>query len=65
MFAARTLAGLAAGNIGMVQAIIADRVKPSERVRYIGLFGTAIGTGFVADWSRAHGADVAGPHGAC
>ena len=48
MFAARILAGLAAGNTGVVQAIIADRVASAERARYMGLFGAAIGTGFVA-----------------
>ncbi len=48
MFAARVFAGLAAGNTGVIQAMIADRVKPKERARYMGLFGAAIGTGFVA-----------------
>ena len=48
MFAARILAGLAAGNTGVIQAIIADRVASHERTRYMGLFGAAIGTGFVA-----------------
>ena len=47
MFAARILAGLAAGNTGVIQAMIADRVNPKERARYMGLFGAAIGTGFV------------------
>ena len=48
MFAARILAGLAAGNTGVIQAIIADRGASAERARYMGLFGAAIGTGFVA-----------------
>ena len=48
MFAARILAGLAAGNTGVIQAIIADRVKADERAKYMGLLGAAIGTGFVA-----------------
>ena len=48
MFAARILAGLAAGNTGVIQAMIADRVNSRERARYMGLFGAAIGTGFVA-----------------
>jgi MFS family permease len=48
MFAARILAGLAAGNTGVIQAIIADRVASDERARYMGLFGAAVGTGFVA-----------------
>ena len=48
MFAARILAGLAAGNTGVIQAMIADRVAAKDRARYMGLFGAAIGTGFVA-----------------
>ena len=48
MFAARIMAGLAAGNTGVIQAIIADRVTSHERARYMGLFGAAIGTGFAA-----------------
>ena len=48
MFAARILAGLAAGNTGVIQAMIADRVVAKDRARYMGLFGAAIGTGFVA-----------------
>jgi len=48
MFAARILAGLAAGNTGVIQAMIADRVEAKDRARYMGLFGAAIGTGFVA-----------------
>ena len=48
MFAARILAGLASGNTGVIQAIVAGRVASAERARYIALFGAAIGTGFVA-----------------
>ena len=48
MFASRILAGLAAGNTGVIQAMIADRVKAKDRARYIGLFGAAIGASFVA-----------------
>ena len=48
MFAARILAGLAAGNNGVIQAMIADRVDAKDRARYMGLFGAAVGTGFVA-----------------
>jgi MFS family permease len=47
MFVARILAGLAAGNTGVIQAMIADRVGAKDRARYMGLFGAAIGTGFV------------------
>ena len=35
MFAARILAGLAAGNTGVIQAIIADRVGSADRARYM------------------------------
>ena len=48
MFAARILAGLAAGNTGVIQAIIADRVASLDRARPLGLFRAALGTGFVA-----------------
>ena len=40
MFAARILAGLAAGNTGVIQAMIADRVNPGERARYMGFLGS-------------------------
>ena len=39
MFAARILAGLVVGNIGVIQAMIADRINPLERARYVGLHG--------------------------
>ena len=47
MFAARIIAGLSAGNIGVIQAIIADNSKPDERARMMGFLGAAIGSGFV------------------
>lgn len=47
MFAARIVAGLAAGNIGVIQAIIADRTNPEDRARTMGFLGAAIGSGFV------------------
>ena len=47
MFAARIIAGLSAGNIGVIQAIIADNSKPDERARIMGFLGAAIGSGFV------------------
>lgn len=47
MFAARIIAGLSAGNIGVVQAIIADNSKPEARARIMGFLGAAIGSGFV------------------
>ena len=48
MFAVRILTEIAAGNTGMIQAMIADRVKPTERARCMKLFGAAMGTDFVA-----------------
>ena len=47
MFAARIIAGLSAGNIGVIQAIIADNSKPEARARIMGFLGAAIGSGFV------------------
>ena len=47
MFAARTIAGLAAGNIGVIQSIIVDRTSPQDRARTMGFLGAAIGAGFV------------------
>ncbi|MGB2485597.1 MAG: MFS transporter [Candidatus Puniceispirillaceae bacterium] len=47
MFSARIIAGLSAGNIGVIQAIIADNSKPYERARIMGFLGAAIGSGFV------------------
>ena len=48
MFAARLIAGFAAGNTGVIQAMIADRSPPEKRAQYMGLLGAAIGVGFVA-----------------
>lgn len=47
MFAARLVAGFAAGNIGVIQAVIADRTSPEDRAKTMGLLGAAIGSGFV------------------
>jgi MFS family permease len=47
MFAARSIAGLSAGNIGVIQAIIADNSKPQARARIMGFLGAAVGSGFV------------------
>ena len=47
MFAARTIAGFAAGNIGVIQAIIADQTSPQDRARAMGFLGAAIGAGFI------------------
>ena len=47
LFGARIVAGLAAGNIGVIQAIIADQSRPEERAKYMGFMGAFIGAGFV------------------
>ncbi|MEX0690408.1 MAG: MFS transporter [Gemmatimonadales bacterium] len=47
LFAARAMAGLAAGNISVAQAYIADVTTPAERSRSMGLIGAAFGLGFV------------------
>ena len=47
MFAERIIAGLSAGNIGVIQVIIADNSNPEARARIIGFLGVAIGSGFV------------------
>ena len=47
LFAARILAGLAAGNIGVIQAVITDNTAPENRAKSMGMLGAAIGAGFV------------------
>ena len=47
MFISRIIAGLAAGNIGVIQALIADNTAPEERAKFMGLLGASIGAGFV------------------
>lgn len=47
MFISRIVAGLAAGNIGVIQALIADNTTPEERAKFMGLLGASIGAGFV------------------
>ena len=47
LFVARIIAGLAAGNIGVIQALIADNTTTDERAKYMGFMGAAIGAGFV------------------
>lgn len=46
VFVARMLAGFAAGNLGVARAYIADRTRPEERARGMGLIGAAFGVGF-------------------
>jgi MFS family permease len=47
LFAARMVAGFAAGNISVAQAYIADITSPTERSRGMGLIGAAFGLGFI------------------
>ncbi|MGC6537589.1 MAG: MFS transporter [Candidatus Puniceispirillaceae bacterium] len=47
LFAARIVAGFAFGNIGVIQAIIADQSAPQDRAKYMGFMGAFIGAGFV------------------
>ena len=48
MFAARTVAGLAAGNVSVIRAIITDSTGEADRARAMGLLGVFVGLGFVA-----------------
>lgn len=47
LFFARTIAGLAAANIGIAQATIADVTEPKDRAKNFGLIGAAFGLGFI------------------
>lgn len=47
LFLSRIIAGLAAGNIGVIQALIADNTSTEERAKYMGFMGASIGAGFV------------------
>lgn len=47
LVAARTAAGVAAGNMGLAQAYMADVTEPGERSKAMGLIGAAFGLGFV------------------
>jgi len=46
LLTARVLAGTASGNLSVAQAYIADRTRPEERARGMGLIGAAFGVGF-------------------
>ena len=48
MFIMRIIAGLASGNISVIQAIISDNTNEQERARWMGLLGAFVGLGFVA-----------------
>jgi MFS transporter, DHA1 family, tetracycline resistance protein len=47
LFIARTAAGMAAANISITQAYVADTTPPLERARGLGFLGAAMGLGFV------------------
>lgn len=47
VFVARFVTGMSSANISTAQAIVADRVSPEERAKYMGMMGAAIGLGFV------------------
>ena len=47
LFLSRIVAGLAAGNIGVIQALIADNTSSEDRAKYMGFMGASIGAGFV------------------
>jgi MFS family permease len=47
LFVARALAGIAAGNLGIAQASIADVTEPKDRAKNFGLIGAAVGLGMI------------------
>lgn len=47
LFFARALAGIAAGNLGIAQASIADVTQPKDRAKNFGLIGAAVGMGMI------------------
>ncbi len=47
LFFARFLDGVTGGNISVAQAIVTDITSPEERVKGFGVFGAALGLGFV------------------
>ncbi|HLC87593.1 MAG TPA: MFS transporter [Patescibacteria group bacterium] len=47
LFIARAIAGMAAANISIAQAAIADVSRPEERAKNFGLIGAAFGIGFI------------------
>ena len=47
LFAARIVDGVSGGNMSIAQAYIADVTDPAHRSRNFGLFGAAIGLGFI------------------
>lgn len=47
LFLARAIAGIAAGNVGIAQAAIADITEPKDRAKNFGLIGASLGLGII------------------
>ncbi len=47
VFAARLISGMCNANISTAHAYVADRVVPTQRAKYMGIMGSAIGLGFI------------------
>jgi len=47
LFVARLISGIAAANLSVAQASLADMTPPAERAKVFGLIGAAFGMGFV------------------
>lgn len=47
VFLARIISGVCNANVSTAHAYVADRVPPSQRARYMGMMGTAVGLGFI------------------
>ena len=61
LFVARLVSGIAAANLSVAQASLADMTPPSERAKVFGLIGAAFGMGFV--FGPPPGALIAGTLG--
>ena len=47
LFLARIISGVCNANVSTAHAYVADRVPPTQRARYMGMMGTAVGVGFI------------------
>jgi multidrug resistance protein len=47
VFAARVFSGISKANVSTAHAYVSDIVEPSQRARYMGMMGAALGMGFV------------------
>ena len=61
LFIARLVSGIAAANLSVAQASLADTTPPAERAKVFGLIGAAFGMGFV--FGPPLGATIAGTLG--